>query len=450
MYTIIDIETTGSSNKITEIAILKHDGNQVIDEFTSLVNPEAYIPDYISALTGIDNAMVANAPTFSDIAEDILKITQDTVFVAHNVNFDYNIIRNSFKNLNIDFRRKKLCTIRLSRKLLPGHNSYSLGKLCRGLDIQLQDRHRAKGDADATVILFDLLLAQDQADTVFNDFLKQNSKEATLPPHLPNAVFNAIPNAPGIYYFKNKKGKIIYVGKAKDLKKRVLSHFYTKTDKELTLCRETADIDFELSGSETIALLMEDAAIKQHFPEYNQIAKRKPINYGVFSYLDRQGIIHLAYNKLKGMPQPIQIFHNIRDCRSYLETICKQFELCPKFCHLQENVINCSHYNISTCKGVCRASETVEAYNTKVKEAIYYMQNNLLDVILKEPGRHTDEEGFIMIQQGNYLGYGFVDKTEHIVNPEDLEAFLIPQKDSIDIQKILKRHLLTPTNKVKN
>ncbi|MGJ5640588.1 exonuclease domain-containing protein [Formosa sp. S-31] len=442
IYSIIDIETTGSSNKITEIAILKHDGTRVVDTFTSLVNPETYIPDYITALTGIDNTMVADAPTFPEIADTILNFTKDTVFVAHNVNFDYNIIRNTFKTIDIDFRRRKLCTIRLSRKLLPGHRSYSLGKLCNSLNIPVSDRHRAKGDADATAILFDLLLAQDDAETIFKDFLKQTSKEATLPPHLPNTVFDALPQAPGVYYFKNKKGKIIYVGKAKDLKKRVLSHFYTKTDKELSLCRETADIDFELSGSETIALLMEDAAIKQHFPEYNQLAKRNPASYAIFSYQDRQGIIHLAFNKLKGLPQPLQIFHNIRDCRSYLETICKQFELCPKFCHLQEQVSSCSHHSITNCKGICDQKEPITNYNARVRKAIKHIQHSLEDVILKETGRTPDEDAFILIQQGLYLGYGFISKTEQINKPEDLEPFLIPQKDSVDVQKILRRFLL--------
>ncbi len=229
IYTIIDVETTGQGNKITEISIFKHDGEQVIDEFTSLVNPEALIPSYITALTGIDDYMVAKAPTFKEIAKEVLSITEGTTFVAHHVNFDYNIIRNEFKAIGIDFSRRKLCTIRLGRKLLPGHASYSLGKLCKALGIEVHDRHRARGDAEATVILFELLLQQDGSGSVFSSFLKKRSKEATLPSHLPTPVFEAIPHAAGIYYFKNKKGNVIYVGKAKDLKKRVLSHFYSKT-----------------------------------------------------------------------------------------------------------------------------------------------------------------------------------------------------------------------------
>ena len=438
MYTIIDVETTGQGNKITEISIFKYDGTQIIDEFTSLVDPETLIPTYITALTGIDNALVANAPTFSQIATDILSITKDSIFVAHSVNFDYNVIRNEFKAIGIDFRRRKLCTVRLSRKLLPGYKSYSLGKLCKTLDIDIKDRHRARGDAEATVILFKMLLATEYSEQVFNDFLKKSSKEATLPPHLPSSVFDEIPNAPGIYYFKNKKRKIIYVGKAKDLKKRVLSHFYNKAEKELNLCRETADIAFELSGSELIALLMEDAAIKHYYPEYNKVSKRNPKTFAVFSYEDRSGIMHLAYNALKATPNPLLTLYNITDCRQFLEKLCMQFELCPKYCHLQEGVDSCSHFMIKTCHGICKNIESISDYNLRVEKAITHSIESSKNIVLKEKGRHLEEDAFILIKNGVYLGYGFIDRSEQITNPENLENYLIPQKDNVDVQKVLR------------
>ena len=445
-YTIIDVETTGRGNRITEISIFKYDGDQVIDEFTSLVNPEALIPDYITALTGIDNEMVATAPTFSEIAEDILSITENSIFVAHNVNFDYNVIRNEFKLIDVDFRRKKLCTVRLSRTLIPGFRSYSLGKLCNSLNITIVDRHRARGDAEATVILFEKLLEHEKSEVTIASFLKKSSKEAVLPPHLESQVFNDIPNAPGIYYFKNKKGKIIYVGKAINLKKRVLGHFYNKSEKELNLCRETANIDFELSGSDLIARLMEDAAIKHHFPIYNQAAKKTPKPYAIFSYEDRGGIIHLAFNTLKATPNPLQIFHNIRDCRLYLEHLCEQFELCPKYCHLQESVWTCSHYKLTNCKGICKDEETLNLYNERVDLAIEHITNSNQNIVLKENGREHSEEGFIIIKNGTYLGYGFVDHSEQITNSDHLETFLIPQKETAEVLGILRNRLLTHRN----
>ncbi|WP_452603225.1 exonuclease domain-containing protein [Pontimicrobium sp. MEBiC06410] len=439
LYTIIDVETSGRSNRITEISIFKYDGNVVVDEFTSLVNPNCFIPEHITALTGIDNGTVANAPEFSEIADTILEITKDAIFVAHNVNFDYNVIQGEFKLLGIAFTRKKLCTVRLSRKLIPGHRSYSLGKLCKALNINLVDRHRARGDAEATVILFKLLQKQENADPIFKDFLNKNNKQATLPPNLPNKVFNALPNATGIYYFKNKKGTIIYVGKAKDIKKRVLSHFYSKAQKSLDMVRETADIDFELSGSELLALLMEDAAIKHHFPQYNKASKRTPKGYSIFSYQDRNNVMHLAINAAKATPKPIITLYSVRDIRLFLERVCEQFNLCPKFCHLQEGVDFCSHHTITNCNGICRGDESVELYNERVTNAICDIINKSQDRIIKEKGRTPEEEAFVIIKNGAYLGYGFIDKSEQITHEEQLEPFLIKQKDNSDVRSILAK-----------
>lgn len=441
-YTIIDVETSGRTNRITEISVFKYNGDTVVDEFTSLVNPNCYIPDHITALTGIDNGTVANAPDFQDIAQQILDITEDAIFVAHNVNFDYNVIRNEFKSLNIEFNRKKLCTVRLSRKLLPGHKSYSLGKLCKDLNINVNGRHRARGDAEATVILFQKLQAQEKSREVFSAFLNKNSKEATLPPNLPKEIFNAIPNSIGIYYFKNKKGEIIYVGKAKDIKKRVISHFYSKAQKSLDMVRETADIDFELSGSELIALLMEDAAIKHHFPLYNKVAKRTPKGFSLFSYQDRNDIIHIAINNSKAVTKPIVTLYSLREARLFLERICEQFSLCPKFCHLQEGVSECSHFTIKNCKGVCKGNENVTNYNERVTNAICKIVNESKDLIIKEKGRNNNEDAFVLIKNGTYLGYGFIDKSEQITHQDELEHFLIKQKDNRDIQSILRNVLL--------
>jgi DNA polymerase-3 subunit epsilon len=439
-YTIIDVETTGRSNKITEISIFKFDGTHVIEEFTSLVNPEIYIPDHITALTGIDSHMVANAPTFEAISKDILDITKDSIFVAHNVNFDFNVIQKEFKHIGIEFTRKKLCTVRLSRSLLPGHKSYSLGKLCKDLNIDLVGRHRARGDAEATVILFKKLLSKENAEVTFTNFLNKNSKEATLPPNLPKEQFERLPNAAGIYYFKNKKNAIIYVGKAKNVKKRVISHFYSKAQKSLDMCRETGGLDFQLSGSEVIALLMEDAEIKKHFPKYNTVSKKRITGQGLFSYQDRNGLIHLALNDLKTTPNAILKFYNKLDARQTLERICKTYNLCPKFCHLQENVSECSHFLIN-CNGVCKGQESIENYNERVSNAICEIINKNENKLLKTDGRTSNEMGFVYIKNGMYLGYGFIPKNEQITHEDTLDFYLTRQKDNSDVQKILRSYL---------
>jgi DNA polymerase-3 subunit epsilon len=334
-----------------------------------------------------------------------------------------------------------LCTVRLSRTLLPGYKSYSLGKLCHSLKISLLDRHRARGDAEATVSLLELLLEQPNANQIFKDFLNKNSRESTLPPNLPKEIFEALPETAGIYYFKNKKGDIIYVGKAVNIKKRVLSHFYSKTKKSLDMVRETRDIDFELSGSELVALLMEDAAIKHHFPIFNQVSKRTIQSHALFSYEDRDGILHLAINKGRLVSNPLITFFTVRDTRLYLENICSKYNLCPKYCHLQESVPHCSHFNITDCKGVCKNEESVFDYNQRVLEAINAISTNKQDVLLKETGRTTNEDAFVMIKDGIYLGYGFINKEDSLNNYDDLTNYLIPQKDNKDIQKILKTRI---------
>ena len=332
MYSVVDIETTGNGykgQKITEISIFIFDGEKIIDEFTSLVNPEQKIPHFITNLTGITEAMVRTAPKFYEIAKKIAQITKDTIFVAHNVNFDYNIIRDEFKSLGFDFKRKKLCTVRLSRKIIPGLASYSLGNICSTEGIDIAARHRAKGDAEATVELFRRLIKRDHKFTI-NSFLNAKSREATLPPLLDKQVVDNLPERHGVYYFKNTKKEVIYVGKANNIKQRVISHFYDKKKKERTMCLEIADISYTETGSELIALLHESAEIKHLYPKFNRAQRKAGEAVGLFSYEDQKGILHLAFNRLKLIPNPIMKFYSMAACRSLLEKICETFELCPK------------------------------------------------------------------------------------------------------------------------
>lgn len=452
LYCIVDIETTGNGikgNRITEIAIFKYDGYKIVDEYSSLVNPECEIPYFITGLTGIDNDMVRNAPTIGEISDTILNFTQDCIFVAHSVNFDYNVIKEEFRSLNKEFIRKKLCTVRLSRKLIPGYHSYSLGKLCSALQIPLTDRHRARGDAHATTLLFQRLLRADGAAEVFKKFLNARSQEATLPPALNKEVYQKLPNKPGVYYFKNASGKIIYVGKAINIKKRVLSHFYDKSSKEIAMCQETVDIDFELSGSDLLALLMESDAIKRLYPSYNRAQKKTIQPYALFSYQDRNGVIHLAYNKLKLVPQPLLTLYRPSDCRSYLEELCKTFSLCPKYCHLQEGVDRCSHYSITTCAGICRGKESTETYNRKVAEAIAYMETADESYVFQEKGRCVSEQAFVYIENGKYAGYGFIANERSVSSFEDVQAFLVRQKNTLETQRIVQSYLIKNPGKSK-
>ena len=443
MYSVVDIETTGNGykgQKITEISIFIFDGEKIIDEFTSLVNPEQKIPHFITNLTGITEAMVRTAPKFYEIAKKVAEITKDTVFVAHNVNFDYNIIRDEFKSLGFDFKRKKLCTVRLSRKIIPGLASYSLGNICSAEGIEIAARHRAKGDAEATVELFRRLIKRDQKFTI-NSFLNAKSREATLPPLLDKQVVDRLPERHGVYYFKNAQKEVIYVGKANNIKQRVISHFYDKKKKERTMCLETADISYTETGSELIALLHESSEIKHLYPKFNRAQRKAGEAVGLFSYEDQKGILHLAFNRLKLTPNPIMKFYSMAACRSTLEKICSTFELCPKYCHLQTNVNACFHYQLQQCRGICSEKETVESYNKRVHKAIKSLGLQTENLVIKQNGRNDKEVGFVLILNGIYQGFGYVDKNLEFKSLEDYLAHIKPQKDNRDVQRILNAYL---------
>lgn len=443
MYSVVDIETTGNGyrgQKITEISIFIFDGEKIVDEFTSLVNPEQKIPHFITNLTGITDAMVRTAPKFYEIAKKIAEITKDTIFVAHNVNFDYNIIRDEFKSLGFDFKRKKLCTVRLSRKIIPGLASYSLGNICSAEGIEIAARHRAKGDAEATVELFRRLIIRDHKFTI-NSFLNAKSREATLPPLLDKQVVDTLPEKHGVYYFKNEKKEVIYVGKANNIKQRVISHFYDKKKKERTMCLETADISYTETGSELIALLHESSEIKHLYPKFNRAQRKAGEAVGLFSYEDQKGILHLAFNRLKLTPNPIMKFYSMAACRTTLEKICSAFELCPKYCHLQTNVNACFHFQLQQCRGVCSEKEAIESYNKRVRKAIKSLGLQTENLVIKENGRTDEELGFVLILNGIYQGFGYINKNQEMSSLEDYLLHITPQKDNRDVQRILNAYL---------
>ncbi|MFK8060053.1 MAG: exonuclease domain-containing protein [Polaribacter sp.] len=445
MYAVVDIETTGNSykgQKITEISVLVFDGKTIVNEFTSLVNPEQNIPPFITNLTGITNAMVRNAPKFYEVAQKVEEITKGLIFVAHNVNFDYNIIKDEFKSLGFDWKRKKLCTVRLTRKIVPGLPSYSLGNICSGENIPINGRHRAKGDAEATVELFKRLIERDNNFTI-NSFLNPKSRQATLPPLLDKEVVDNLPETFGVYYFKNLAKEIIYVGKANNIKQRVISHFYDRKKKEQTMCLETADISYVKTGNELLALLYESAEIKHIYPKFNRAQRRAGEAVGLFSYEDQKGIIHLAYNRLKLAPNAMMKYYSVAECRNHLEYLCKEFELCPKYCHLQTNVSSCFHYQLKECKGICCDKESVEDYNIRVRKAIKSVGIGAENLVIKEKGRTKNEVGFALILDGIYKGFGYVDfnQSKQLENPEDYQFFVEPKKDNRDVQRILSSYL---------
>lgn len=415
LYAVVDIETTGghaSANGITEVAINIHDGNELVETFSTLINPQIYIPEYITVLTGIDNDMVANAPTFDDVALQIYQLLNDKVFVAHNVNFDYSFLKHHLAASGYDLQCRKLCTVRLSRKLIPGKPSYSLGKLCSALKIPIENRHRASGDADATSILFNMLLDNDQ-EGVIAEMLKKTSKEQVLPPNLDKAVIFKLPNQPGVYYFKDCKGKIIYVGKAKDLKKRVTSHFTgNRPNKQRQDFLKTIHhVDYVVCGTELMALILEANEIKRLWPENNRAMKRYEHKYDLYVFEDQNGYLRLAIDKHKKNNKAIQSFNSLLEGYNFLKALIDKYQLCAKLCYLQKAATKCSAHENGQCFGACSSIETVAVYNKKLNAALNDIQNMQPSFALVDEGRKDDELSCLFVENGRFYGMGyFTDK----------------------------------------
>jgi DNA polymerase-3 subunit epsilon len=415
LYAVVDIETTGghaSANGITEVAINIHDGNQIVESYTTLINPRLPIPAYITALTGIDDEMLKDPPAFEDVALQIYQLLSDKIFVAHNVNFDYSFLKHHLAAAGYDLQCRKLCTVRLSRKLIPGKSSYSLGKLCTALQIPIENRHRAAGDADATSILFNLLLDHDQ-EGVIAEMLKKTSKEQVLPPHLDKASILRLPNQPGVYYFKDSKGKIVYVGKAKDLKKRVSSHFTGNTPnrQRQEFLRTIHHVDHVICGTELMALILEANEIKRLWPENNRAMKRYEHKYDLYVFEDQNGYLRLAIDKHKKNNNPIQSFNSLLEGYNFLNQLVEKYQLCAKLCYLQKVATKCYAHENGQCFGACSGIETVSVYNKKLNAALNDIQKQQPSFALVDEGRKEEEFSCLVVENGKFYGMGyFTDK----------------------------------------
>jgi DNA polymerase-3 subunit epsilon len=436
MYAIVDIETTGgyaAAHGITEISIHVFDGNKVVEKFETLINPCQPIPRYIQAMTGITDEMVANAPLFEQVAETIYQFLNDRVFVAHNVNFDYSFLKSHLMAHGYEYNAKRLCTVRLSHKIFPGFPSYSLGNLCHSLEIQMYNRHRAGGDAEATVKVFEKLLLNDSQQFIFKS-LQRSSKEQMLPPNVPKEHFDQLPYQPGVYYFHNEKGKIIYVGKAKNIRYRVNSHFSNNLDtrQKQNFIRYTYAISFQTCGTELMACILESSEIKRLWPIFNYSQKRWEDVYGIFSYEDQNGYLRLAIEKNKKRLTPVHQFHYLVDGHSILRKLISEFHLCPRLCFMQKDSEPCGE----NCSGACEQKESSHEYNQRVQEAIRSLSSQPSFAIV-DKGVNGDDKSCILVLNGKLYGMGYVPADVQITAPGTLQDYLQPYKENSFIRNIL-------------
>lgn len=429
-FAIIDIETTGGfagANGITEIAIILFDGKTIEGQYETLINPGIPIPHFITTLTGISNEMVYSAPKFEDVAANIFNLLQGRIFVAHNVNFDYSFVKHHLQLHGFELNSKKLCTVRLSRKVFPGYARYGLGSICRQMGIEMTNRHRAMGDAAATVKLFYKIL---EADTEghMQVMLKGKNKEQYLPPHIPVEQVEKLPYFPGVYYFHNQKGKIIYVGKARNLQQRVKSHFSNndKTRRKQDFLRDVCSVSHQVCGSELMALILECAEIRRLWPAHNRSLKRFEHTYGLYSFEDQNGYIRLGIEKKRKHLQPIYTFNLLQQGYLLLRKLVKEFTLDEGLCFVDKQ------------KQPTR--EDPDSYNRRVRQAIETLNEQLPTFALMGNGKSDKEQSCLLIEQGRFYGMGYVPQQYTVSDINELKTNLTQYPDNDYVRGLVYQH----------
>jgi len=383
--------------------------------------------------------MLQNAPKFYEVAKRIIEITEGCIIVAHNAQFDNRILKTEFKRLGFEYNRETLCTVELSKNLIPNQTSYSLGKLTRSLGIPVSDRHRAAGDAQATVTLFKLLLAKDLDKNIIKESIKLEHI-TKLEPKLID-IIEQLPSITGVYYIHKADGEIIYIGKSKNIKKRVNQHFINTNIKSKKIQLQVHSVTYEETGSELIALLKESEEIKRNKPIFNRALKQTVFSHGLYSFTDENGYTNLKIEQVNGNKIPITTFSNFKSAKSFIQRTTDEHNLCQKLTgiHLTNN--SCFNYTIKQCFGACIDEETQVDYNKRVNKIINNYSFNNQSMVIIDRGREMDERSAILIENGKYKGYGFYNLNYQINTIEVLNSIITKMESNKDTQHIIQTYL---------
>ena len=442
MYAILDIETTGgkyNEEGITEIAIYKYDGHDVVDQFISLINPEREIQPFVVNLTGINSSMLRNAPKFYEVAKRIIEITEDCILVAHNAQFDYRILGTEFRRLGYEYKRRSLCTVELAKDLIPDQPSYSLGKLVRSLGIPVTDRHRASGDALATVKLFKMLLDKDSTKNIVQKSIRLNPKKQLEPRHLD--ILDDLPSITGVYYIHRADGEIIYIGKSNNIKKRINQHFTNTNHKSKKIQTQVTAVTYEATGSELVALLKESEEIKRVKPIHNRALRRNIFTHALYSFKDENNYINLKIDVADGRKKPITTFSNRQSGKSFITKAVEDYKLCQKLSGLYKTKSSCFKYEIKECEGACIQKEDPEIYNKRIKALIDKNSYTNKNMVIIDRGRAIDERSAILIENGVFKGLGFFNLNYQINNMKVLQSIITPMNNNRHTQHIIQSYL---------
>lgn len=440
MYAVIDVETTGGSpaqDRIIEIAICVFDGEQVVERFETLINPGKPVDHFITKLTGITTEMVKDSPTFEDVHHRILELTNEKYFVAHNVKFDFGMLRKEFKRLGIDFNRRQLDTVTLARKTIPGYDSYSLGNICESLGIEIKGRHRAGGDTEATVELLRIILSKPSAAKYIEIELNHGIDIDLLPPYISKAEIEELPEEAGVYYFKDEVGKVLFLEGVKSVRRKVINRF-----QELVNAPDTKrmhelmrSIDYELTGNELTAKLLAHRELKKHLPEFNKKPKILPYTHAIFMEYDEQGFAQLKIHPLDWTEGKLMLrFSSRAAANKVLTKIIRDNNLNGWFGlrgRMKENGID---------------NKSLEGFNKAMEKAALRFLYRQPSFFIVSEGIHPDQNAVICIEENEYKGYGYF--TPEIAQPttENLRAVIKPDEDDFEVHKIIR----TIMKKMKN
>lgn len=441
-------------DRITEIGIVLYDGEKIMDKYQTLVNPCRSIPPEITRITGITNDMVAEAPKFFEVAKKVVEMTEGAIFVAHNVRFDYSFLKEEFGRLGYTFTKRQLCTVRLSRKTFEGLRSYSLGNLIKHFGITVNARHRALDDAVATTELLEIILNQDYADQTVDQIVNAGIKTSKLPQDLSIDTIHALPETPGVYYFHNTYGKIIYVGKSIHIKKRVMQHFSKTTQKAERLAKMVSDITYEETGSELIAMLLESHEIKAYRPEVNKAQRTNEYPYFIHHYYDSKGYLCFKWEKSSVKTRKnkniLSHYGSKQGAQSHLAGITRELSLCQSKTALYDKDGPCFLFKTKVCYGACIEEESPEDYNSRAQEGIEYLKRVFdQNFVVICDGRTMDEKGIVLVEEGHYRGFGFIGSEDLNYGIEELKEAIKyvpinPETNGI-IRTYLQKHPFTKT-----
>lgn len=447
LFAVVDLETTGGKPEldgIIELAVCITDGRTVMDTFETLINPLRPIPPFIQRLTGINPDMLEDAPLFDDVAPQLLEMLKGKIFVAHNVAFDYNFIRHHFKLTGTAIDMQRLCTVRYAREVLPGLASYSLGNLCRDLDITVDNRHRALGDALAATEILHRALSSD-TDNAWERMLKKEGKRVPLPPNLPAEVYDNLPMTTGVYYMVDEHNTPLYIGKAKNIRKRINQHLQKDLRfKDMKrLFEQVHDITYVETGTELIACLLEAQEIKEHRPPFNYALKRKTAVCSIYRYTDQNGYNRLAPSSAPHKDEPLYSFTTVFEARRFLQYLGRTFGLCEKMLGLQRSQGGCLQQRVGQCQGACIGDLPAFEHNAKFEAALLSLQEMRSNVLIIGPGRRYDERSIVCCERGAYLGFGYVDQDITVQTADMARDYVNPIPNTADAQRIIKTYLGT-------